>query len=65
MLSKGEPHPPLGFIGLGAMGGAMCRRLLEAGYSVTCHDIDRARVEVFVNAGARSAGSSREVVEAR
>lgn len=29
----------IGFIGVGHMGGRMARRLLEAGYSLTVHDL--------------------------
>ena len=28
-------HPAIGFIGLGTMGGAMCRHVIEAGFPVT------------------------------
>jgi len=29
----------IGFVGLGAMGGRMVRRLLAAGYTVAVHDV--------------------------
>lgn len=36
---------PLGFIGLGIMGGAMARNLLRAGFRVTAHNRSRGKVE--------------------
>jgi 3-hydroxyisobutyrate dehydrogenase-like beta-hydroxyacid dehydrogenase len=47
----------LGFVGLGAMGGRMARRLLAAGHHVVGYNRSRAR------AGLRVAGSAREVGE--
>ena len=32
--------PKVGFLGLGTMGGPMCRRLVAAGYAVTAYDLD-------------------------
>ena len=34
----------LGFVGLGAMGGPMARRLVSLGHEVVVHDIDPAAV---------------------
>jgi len=51
----------VGFIGLGNMGGRMTRRLVDAGIEVVGYDADPARAAA---AGARAAGSVREVVEA-
>ena len=36
--------PPLGFVGLGDMGGHMARNLLAAGYELVVFDLDAARV---------------------
>src|SRR5687768_9484266 len=36
-----EPLPPIGFIGVGAMGGPMVRNLIRAGYTVHVYDIRR------------------------
>lgn len=41
-----------GVIGVGAMGGAMAAHLLERGFSVQVHDIDRARQSALVQQGA-------------
>ena len=54
----------LGFVGLGAMGGRMAKRLLEAGHSVVGYNRTRARAEPLVVAGMRLAESPRAVAEA-
>jgi 3-hydroxyisobutyrate dehydrogenase-like beta-hydroxyacid dehydrogenase len=48
----------LGFVGLGRMGGQMCRRLAQAGYPVRAFDIDPAKVAAAVEAGAEPADSA-------
>ena len=50
----------LGFIGLGTMGGPMCRRLASAGYPVTGYDIDRAALDRAAEAGVEIATSAEE-----
>lgn len=52
---------PLGYIGLGLMGGPMTRRLLAAGRSVTVWNRSPEKLEAAVAAGARRAGSPAEV----
>jgi 3-hydroxyisobutyrate dehydrogenase-like beta-hydroxyacid dehydrogenase len=47
--------PNLGFVGLGAMGGPMARRLARLGYRVWVHDLDPTAVERVVAAGGVSA----------
>lgn len=60
-----EPSkPPVGFIGVGAMGGPMARHLLAAGYKLTSYDKDPSRLVLVQEAGATSAGSEAEVVAA-
>ena len=54
----------LGFVGLGAMGGRVTKRLLDAGYEVTGHNRTAAKAQWLVNAGLRWANSPREVAEA-
>jgi 3-hydroxyisobutyrate dehydrogenase-like beta-hydroxyacid dehydrogenase len=46
----------LGFIGLGAMGAPMVRRLLAAGHRVLVHDLDAAAVAAAVARGAVARG---------
>jgi len=51
----------IGFIGVGLMGHGMAKHLLSAGFSVTVHDIDPARVEAIVKEGAKKTGSPDEI----
>ena len=46
---------PIGFVGLGQMGGPMSRRLLAAGYELVVHDLRAEAVEDLVAAGAEAA----------
>jgi hypothetical protein len=52
---------PVGFVGLGQMGGPMTRRLLAAGHGLVVHDVRREAVEGLVAAGAKPAASPAEV----
>lgn len=56
--------PTLGFVGLGAMGGRMAKRLLDAGHPVVGYNRTRARAQWLVDAGMRPAASPRAVAEA-
>jgi len=51
----------IGFIGLGIMGRPMARNLIKAGYPLVVHNRSRAAVDELAGAGARTAGSPREV----
>lgn len=51
----------IGFIGLGAMGQPMSRRLLEAGYQVVGYDVRPEAVKAAVQKGAEPASSAKEV----
>ncbi len=53
----------LGFVGLGAMGGRMVKRLLEAGYAVWGYNRTAAKARWLVEAGMRPAGSPREAAQ--
>jgi 3-hydroxyisobutyrate dehydrogenase-like beta-hydroxyacid dehydrogenase len=53
--------PPLGFVGLGAMGAPMVRRLLAAGHRVVAHDTDQAALSAAASAGAEARGSAAAV----
>lgn len=54
----------LGFVGLGAMGSRMAKRLLDAGHAVTGYNRTRARARWLEAAGMRVAESPRAVAEA-
>lgn len=54
----------LGFVGLGAMGSRMAKRLLDAGYPVVGYNRTRAKAQWLVDAGMRLAASPREVAAA-
>jgi 3-hydroxyisobutyrate dehydrogenase-like beta-hydroxyacid dehydrogenase len=55
---------PLGFIGVGRMGGPMAERLLAAGHRVTVYDRDEAAVGRLVSKGAARAHSPGAVASA-
>ena len=56
-------RPPLGFVGLGAMGGRMARRLMEAGYRVHGYNRTASKAADLVRAGLRLEASPRDVAE--
>jgi 3-hydroxyisobutyrate dehydrogenase len=49
--------PRIGFLGMGAMGGPMARRLVQAGFSVTGHDISAARAAEAAGQGVAIAAT--------
>ena len=51
----------VGFIGLGIMGRPMARNLLKAGHSLVVHSRSRGPVDEIVAAGAKAAGSPKDV----
>lgn len=53
----------VGFIGLGIMGRAMARRLVDAGHRVTVWNRDSAKAAELTAAGARQAASPRAAAE--
>ncbi len=55
----------VGFIGLGRMGGNMCRNVIaKSGQEVLVYDLSADAVEACVKAGGRAASSVGELVEA-
>jgi 3-hydroxyisobutyrate dehydrogenase-like beta-hydroxyacid dehydrogenase len=54
----------LGFIGVGRMGGPMCGRLLDAGYSLCVYDRDPNATAPLAARGVRIANSPGEVASA-
>jgi len=53
----------IGFIGVGAMGMPMARRLVEAGHDVTVYDPNPKALEAIVAAGAKATGSARALAD--
>jgi len=53
----------VGFIGLGIMGRPMAKNLLKAGHSLVVHSRGRGPVDELVKAGAKAAGSPKEIAE--
>ena len=53
----------IGFIGLGIMGQPMAKHLLEAGYPLVVHDLNREPVQELAAAGAEEASSPREIAQ--
>jgi 2-hydroxy-3-oxopropionate reductase len=53
----------VGFIGVGNMGNPMAANVLKAPFPMTVFDTNPKAMENLVAAGARKAGSAREVVE--
>jgi 3-hydroxyisobutyrate dehydrogenase-like beta-hydroxyacid dehydrogenase len=57
-------HAPIGFVGLGRMGGNMAARLLGAGYTVHGEARHRERAQKLIDQGLRWCDTPREVAEA-
>lgn len=57
------PFEPIGFIGLGNMGGPIALRLVRAGYPMTVLDLDKEKMKPLIGEGARTASSPRAVAE--
>jgi 3-hydroxyisobutyrate dehydrogenase-like beta-hydroxyacid dehydrogenase len=54
---------PVGFIGLGTMGGPMARNIQKNGHALTVFDLNADAVARLVEAGATAAASPRAVAE--
>lgn len=61
--SEGKSKPQVGFIGMGHMGSAMAKRLLDAGYSLTVYDRTPERVEPLGQQGAVIATTPKSLAE--
>lgn len=55
----------IGFIGLGRMGGPMCRNLLSAGHDLVVHDVREAAARELLAAGAAWARTPGQVAAGR
>lgn len=54
----------VGIVGVGLMGGWLAQHLLAAGYTVTVHDLDPAKVDAIVAAGGKKADSPEQIAAA-
>lgn len=54
----------LGFVGLGAMGGRIVKRLLDAGHTVTGHNRTKSKAQWLLDQGMRWGETPRAVAEA-
>lgn len=57
LMSAAAEAQPLGFIGLGNMGGPMAKNLLKAGHEVVGFDVSRANLDSFQAAGGSAVES--------
>ncbi|MBI1733938.1 MAG: NAD(P)-dependent oxidoreductase [Candidatus Rokubacteria bacterium] len=55
--------PRIGFLGMGAMGGPMARRLVQSGFSVTGYDVSAARAAAAAKDGVTIAKSPAAAAE--
>jgi 3-hydroxyisobutyrate dehydrogenase len=62
--ADGPNSQKLGYLGLGMMGFPMARRLVSTGYDVTVWNRSAGKAAALVEAGAKPAGSPREVAAA-
>ena len=62
--ADGQQTEKLGYLGLGLMGLPMTRRLLNATYDVTVWNRSAGKAATLVEAGARLAGSPRDLATA-
>lgn len=57
---SGRRAEVIGFVGLGNMGGPMCRRLLDAGHQVVAYDLSADALAAAVAAGTDAAASAAD-----
>lgn len=62
--TSSPPRGAIGFIGLGAMGAPIARRLIEAGHALVVSDISRAHADEWTAAGAGFVNTPAEVAAA-
>lgn len=51
----------VGFIGIGNMGGPMCRNIIKGGHEVTVYDLSAEAVRACVELGGQAGGSAKDV----
>lgn len=55
-MSAGSSPRRIGFVGLGAVGGPMARRIVQAGHHLSVYDISPPAVDALAEAGAEVVG---------
>lgn len=60
-MNRSVAHSPVGFIGLGEMGGGMARNLLKAGFPLFAYDTNGEASDRIADCGARTAESPGRV----
>lgn len=58
-----ESEPTVGFVGLGIMGGAVSRNIVDAGYDLVVHDVREEAMRELEEYGAESRSSPAAVAE--
>ncbi len=56
-------RPSIGFIGLGAMGLGMARRLVQAGFSVRGYDVNPVAIQTLLQAGGQAATTAADAAQ--
>ena len=56
-------YPKIGIFGLGIMGGAIAKNLVDAGYQVFGYDPDAVQCKQAQNVGVKLSGSAKEIAE--
>jgi|TARA_B100000929_G_scaffold206693_1_gene164732 3-hydroxyisobutyrate dehydrogenase-like beta-hydroxyacid dehydrogenase len=62
-IDDATEHPKIGIFGLGIMGGAIAKNLVDDGYQVFGYDPDAVQCQNAQNAGIKIIGSVKEVAE--
>lgn len=58
-----DARMPVGYIGLGQMGGPMAMNVLKAGFPFTVYDANPAAMKPFLDAGASAATSPKDLAD--
>ncbi|MCS6946799.1 MAG: NAD(P)-binding domain-containing protein [Steroidobacteraceae bacterium] len=62
-MPAADPRAPIGFVGVGLMGGAIARRLVAKGFAVLAYDTNPQTLERITAHGVTAARSTREVAD--
>src|SRR6186713_1436439 len=60
-MEKNEMSTRIAVVGVGLMGNSLAKHLIAAGYPVTVHDVDPAKVDALVKLGARKAAAAADI----